>query len=248
MPIIHGNNLTVFGTAEELARTAASRFVSSAQAAISAPGRFAVSLAGGKTPQRVYEIIGTDFIGLVDWANTHLFFGDERCVPPSDPDSNYLMAYTTMISKVPIPASNVHRIIGEGDATAGAQAYEQELKKFFGNVRWPRFDLVFLGMGTDGHTASLFPSSSALDETAKWVATAKPVSNFPNRITLTLPVINNAAQVLFLVSGAEKAMTLNRVLRGAAGPSPRLPAELVKPINGSLEWLVDRVAAARLSI
>jgi 6-phosphogluconolactonase len=246
MLLINGNNVLVSDSAEELARAAALRFVSAAQDAIPIRGRFAVSLAGGQTPRRVYQILGTEFTGLIDWASVHLFFGDERCVPPDDPDSNYLMVYTALISRVAISPDNVHRMIGEGDPAANASAYEQELKEFFGNVQWPQFDLVFLGLGTDGHTASLFPNSSVLSETSRWVLTAKPVGASPNRITLTLPVLNSAAQLVFLVSGEEKAETLSRVLRPASGPLPSLPAQLVKPTNGSLVWLVDRNAASRL--
>lgn len=246
MTIINGNKVVVISTAEELARTAAMRFVSAAQDAVRTRDRFTTALSGGETPRRVYEILGTQFAMVLDWSRIHIFFGDERCVPPDNPASNYLMAYNALISKVAIPPFNVHRMIGEEDPAAGAAAYEQELRRVFRNSPLPRLDLMFLGLGRDGHTASLFPRSSVLNETTTWVGTSTPAGNVPDRITLTLPVINNAAQVLFLVSGADKAEVLSHVLRSTSGPVPPMPAQLIKPTNGTLEWLVDRAAAALL--
>jgi 6-phosphogluconolactonase len=247
MPVINGQDVTIFSSAEELARTAALRFINEGQAAIQSQGRFVVCLGGGETPRRVYEIISTNCSGLLDWTNVHVFFGDERCVPPEHPDSNYLMAYTALISKVPIPSRNVHRMAGEKGAAAGALDYERELKGFFANQNLPRFDFVYLGLGQDGHTASLFPRSSVLNETSRWIGTSKPVGNFPDRITLTFPVFNNAAHIMFLVTGREKANILEWVLKGSdRGPLPPFPAKLIRPTNGSVEWFVDRFAAAQL--
>jgi 6-phosphogluconolactonase len=150
-----------------------------------------------------------------------------------------------MISKVPIPSTNVHRIVGEGDAEANAEAYERELKSFFAGLSWPRLDLVLLGMGEDGHTASLFPGDQALNETIRWVTRTRVERLRQDRITLTVPVFNHAAHVMFLVTGEGKAKRLVEVLRGPFDPK-RLPAQAIRPITGSLEWLVDKGAASLL--
>jgi 6-phosphogluconolactonase len=236
----------VFDTPEQVALAAAERFVEYDRAFHGELDRFSVALAGGNTPRRVYELLATErFKRRVEWAQVHLFFGDERCVPPDHPDSNYLMAYETLISKVPIPAKNVHRIIGEGNPNESARLYENQLKTFFAGTPWPRFDLVLLGMGADGHTASLFPGSDALKEKSKWVVTTKMEKLKQTRITLTIPVFNHAARVMFLVTGKEKAARLVEVLEKRSGRDP-LPAQQIKPINGSLEWFIDKAAAAKL--
>jgi 6-phosphogluconolactonase len=182
------------------------------------------------------------------WERTHFFWGDERHVPPDHSDSNYRIAYEAMFSKAPVPAANVHRIKSElEDARQAAAEYEQTLRDFFelGTGQLPRFDLVLLGMGPDGHTASVFPGTEALSERRRLVV-ANRVEKFDSyRITLTLPVLNNAACVMFLVSGAEKAATLRAVLEGDNGPEP-YPAQLVQPTNGRLIWLVSREAARLL--
>lgn len=239
-------NILIFDTAEEVARAAADRFVEITREAIEKQGQMSVALAGGSTPKRVYELLASDdYIGLVPWPKVHLFFGDERCVPSDHPDSNYRMANEAMISRVPIPKQNVHMIVGRGDAAGNARLYEDELASFFGDERWPRFDLVMLGMGDDGHTASLFPGTDALRENKAWV-TSNWVEKFNTfRITLTAPAINHAAHIMFIVTGAGKAQRLPEVLRGAYDPE-RLPSQLIRPENGTLEWFVDRAAAANL--
>lgn len=247
------HSVLVFDTPEEVARAAAERFVKYANEAIAERGVFSVALAGGNTPRRVYELLASDpFKSLIKWSSVHVFFGDERCVPPDHPDSNYGMVYKTLISAIDIPASNVHRMLGEGNAEESAAAYEQELKSLFGEVSWPRFDLVLLGMGEDGHTASLFPGSDAVREDSKWVVATrmeKPLANqSQDRITLTVPVINHAARVLFLVTGKGKAQRLAEVLHPPRGARPvnaaPLPAQLIQPLNGSLDWLIDKAAAS----
>lgn len=239
------SNVFVFDNPVQLALAAAECFVECAQQLNHALDRFSVALSGGNTPKRVYELLATErFKNRVDWSRVHLFFGDERAVPPDHPDSNYAMVYEALISKVPIPAKNVCRIIGEGDAHASAQLYENQLKTFFAGAARPRFDLVFLGMGEDGHTASLFPGSDALNEKSKWVVATRMGQTKPDRITLTLPVFNRAARIIFLVTGEEKAQVLKQVLRPQAG-SPHLPAREIQPV-GRLEWLVDKAAAALL--
>lgn len=235
-------NVSIFDNAEQLAIAAAERFVDDA----SRTNHFSVALAGGRTPKRVYELLASDQVkNQIDWLCVHLFFGDERCVPPDHPESNYRMVYEALISRVAIPTENVRRIMGEEDPSKSAEAYEKELRSFFPRLAWPRFDLVFLGMGDDGHTASLFPQSEALEETTRWVVATKSAHSPPDRITLTLPVFNHAAHVVFLVQGKEKAQRLREVLRHAHAPEP-LPAQLIKPYDGKLEWLIDSAAASCL--
>jgi 6-phosphogluconolactonase len=236
----------VFDDAEAVARAAAERFAEIAAESVRARGRFGVALSGGSTPRRIYELLaGERFKARVEWPKAHVFFGDERCVPPTDGASNYRMARDTLLSRVAVPAANVHRMIGEGDAAANARLYEDELRSYFGGAEFPAFDLVMLGLGEDGHTASLFPESPALDETAAWAAANWVEKLGAYRITLTAPVINHAAHVMFVVTGAGKAERLREVLEGARSPRS-LPARLIRPVGGVLEWLVDRAAAAKL--
>jgi len=240
------SNVFVFDTPEQLAIAAAERLVEYEYPFHGEPDRFSVALAGGNTPRRVYELLATErFEHRVEWPQVDLFFGDERCVPPDHPESNYGMAYEALISKVAIPAKNVHRIIGEGNPGESATLYENQLRTFFAGASWPRFDFVLLGLGEDGHTASLFPGSDALNEKSKWVVPAKPPGSKHDRITLTVPVFNHAARVVFLVTGAGKAERLAQVLRPEPGSEP-LPAQAIQPIGGSLEWLVDSAAASFL--
>jgi 6-phosphogluconolactonase len=239
-------NVSVFDTPDQVAQAAAERFVNHSVASIRERGSFAVALAGGSTPRRAYELMGeNEFKSRVDWSRVYLFFGDERMVPPSSPESNYHMVNEALLTRITIPTANVHRIIGETTPAASAVSYEAELRSFFGAVEWPRFDLVLLGMGADGHTASLFPGSAALKEETKWVVTTRQPQTGQDRISLTLPVLNHATRVTFIVTGKEKAATLERVLRGGAA-NEELPAQRIRPVNGVLEWLVDRPAAAAL--
>jgi len=240
-------HVSVFETAEEVAAAAARRFVELARESVAARGVFAVALAGGTTPRRTYELLaGDELRAQVSWPDVHVFFGDERQVPPDHAESNYRMALESLLSRVPVPAENVHRIEGRGDAAANASLYEDELRGFFGDADWPRFDLVLLGMGDDGHTASLFPSTLALAERRAWVATNWVGKLDAWRVTLTAPAINAARRVVFLVSGASKSAPLREVLRGGRGAAP-LPAQLIRPADGALEWLVDKAAAAGLA-
>ena len=238
--------VTILEDAEAVARAAAERFAELAQQSIGERGRFAVALSGGSTPRRAYELLaGEDYRGRVDWPKVHVFFGDERMVPADSAESNYRMASEELLSRVPVPPENIHRINGLGDALANARLYEDELRTFFNDALWPSFDLVLLGMGDDGHTASLFPGTLALDEQAAWVAANWVEKLNAYRVTLTAPAINRAAHVLFLVTGANKAGPLAEVLKGELEPG-RLPSQLIRPPDGSLEWLVDKAAAARL--
>ncbi|MBC8029809.1 MAG: 6-phosphogluconolactonase [Pyrinomonadaceae bacterium] len=240
------SNVSVFVTPEQLAVAAAERFVHNADEFQKAQGRFSVALAGGRTPRRVYELLATaQFNTLVEWSRVHLFFGDERCVLPTHPDSNFAMVDKALISKVEIPAKNVHRMTGEGDPEENARLYENRLREFFAQRDWPRFDLVLLGMGADGHTASLFPESRTLEETSRWVVATERAHSGQRRITLTVPALSHAAHVIFLVTGKAKAAALAEVL-GGQSKRDRLPASLIRPVDGTLEWFVDRDAASFL--
>ncbi|HEV2799148.1 MAG TPA: 6-phosphogluconolactonase [Pyrinomonadaceae bacterium] len=241
-------NFQIYANAEEVARAAAHRFAELARGNIGGNGRFSVALAGGSTPKRIYELLATEDVGAeVDWSNVHIFFGDERTVPPDHNDSNYRMANEALLSRVGLPPENIHRMRGEGDAVANARLYEDELRGYFGDdAAWPEFDLMMLGMGDDGHTASLFPGTHALDVHAAWV-TANWVEKFDTyRVTLTAPAINHARQVMFIVTGAGKAERLLEVLHGAHEPH-RLPSQLIRPRTGALTWFLDEAAAAKLS-
>jgi 6-phosphogluconolactonase len=209
-----------------------------------------VALAGGSTPKAIYSLLAVDQktgANPLPWEKIHVFFSDERHVPPDHADSNYRMASEALLSKVSIPAANIHRVRAELDARRAAAEYENELISAFhpGTDEHPRFDLIMLGMGPDGHTASLFPGSAALAErrslvSANWVERLNS-----DRITFTFPLLNAAAEVLFVVGGTDKADMLRHVLRG--DPSgQRYPAQGVRPISGRLLWLVDEAAAAGL--
>lgn len=240
-------NLQIFADATEVARAAALRFIEIARESMEARGRFSVALAGGSTPKRVYELLaGEELRGELDWSQVHIFFGDERAVPPDDSESNYRMANEALLSRVALPEQNIHRMRGEGDAVANARLYEDELRAFFDGEDWPQFDLVMLGMGDDGHTASLFPDTHALDVRTAWVA-ANWIEKFDTfRVTLTAPAINHARHVLFIVTGAGKAARVREVLRGAHEPR-RLPTQLIQPRAGALAWFLDE-AAAKLTV
>jgi len=239
-------NIFVFKTPEQVALAAAGKFEAYAREAIADHGVFSVALAGGNTPRRVYELLAAElFRDRIGWAGVHLFFGDERAVPPDNHDSNYRMVHAALISQIGIPLSNVHRIIGEGDAHENAAAYERDLKEFFGEISWPRFDLILLGMGEDGHTASLFPGGDAVREELRWVAATRMEHLKQDRITITIPVINQAAHVMFLVTGKAKAKRLSEVIHQNSAAAP-LPAQLVQPTHGTFEWLLDKEAASLL--
>ncbi|MBA3424728.1 MAG: 6-phosphogluconolactonase [Rubrobacteraceae bacterium] len=234
--------ILVYEDKVDLAEAAARDFARRAGEAIDERGRFAVALAGGSTPKATYETLARDYAGEVDWGRVHVFFGDERAVPPSHEDSNYRMAKDALLDHVSV--GSVHRMRGELPPEEAAASYEEELRSFFGEVT-PRFDLILLGIGGDGHTASLFPGTAAL-EVADRLTVANPVLKLETtRITLTAPAINAARAVVFLVAGEDKAEALREILEGDADPRP-YPAKLVRP-DGDLAWMVDRTAARLLS-
>jgi 6-phosphogluconolactonase len=225
-----------------LAETAARAIVDSALEAVAARGRFMIALAGGATPRTTYERLAAPPLReRMPWDRTFVFFGDERAVPPEHPDSNYGMARDALLARVPLPPANVHRMRGEDPPEAAARAYEDDLRAFFGGA--PRLDLLLLGIGADGHTASLFPGSPALEERTRLVAAPYVPALGASRITLTFPAIAAAARVVFLVAGAAKAPALARVLSGDDAAPDAPPAARVSAGEGPVLWIVDRAAA-----
>jgi 6-phosphogluconolactonase len=234
--------IRVLNASTDLFQAAAIEFAALASHAVQSAGRFSVALSGGSTPKGLYALLASGSIPNVPWEKIFFFFGDERYVPPDYPDSNYRMVRETMLlSKV--PDDNVFRVrTEEKDADGAARHYEQNLRSFFALQpgESPRFDLILLGLGPDGHTASLFPGTAALNETTRLVV-ANWVDKFQTyRITLTLPVLNRAACVMFLVSGADKANIVHEVLENE---NANLPSQKVHPADGRLLWILDRAAA-----
>ncbi|MGH7360829.1 MAG: 6-phosphogluconolactonase [Candidatus Methylomirabilales bacterium] len=240
--------LVVLADPAALAQEAAERFAGIAAKALARAGRFTVALTGGSTPKRLYTLLAAEpYRSRLPWPETHVFWGDERCVPPDHPESNYRMAHDALLRQLPIPPEQIHRMRGEDPERAAAD-YEQRLRTAFQPQAGmpPRFDLVLLGMGADGHTASLFPHTEAVRENQRWVVRNHVPKLQAHRLTLTAPVMNRGAAILFLVAGDEKAAALQEVLEGPADPE-RLPAQLIRPTTGRLVWLVDRAAASRLA-
>lgn len=236
-------NLRVYDDARQLSEAAARMFVEEARRRIDESGRFAVALAGGSTPKVTYEILARGYGGPedLDWSKVHAFFGDERSVPPDHEDSNYRVAREALLSHVPV--GSVHRMRGEMEPREAAALYEKELEEFFGGP--PVLDLVLLGIGEDGHTASLFPGTPALDARDRW-AVENPVEKLnTTRLTLTVPAVDAARKVAFLVAGEGKAEALEEILEGDANPH-KYPAKLVRP-EAEVAWMVDRAAARLLT-
>ncbi len=234
-------NIEIVADSGKLAGRAAEKFIEIANQAIERQGAFTIALSGGSTPKKLYELLASqEFSEQIDWAHVHLFFGDERNVPPDSDESNFKMANNAMFSRLnKLPETNIHRVMGEESAADAANDYEQKLKDFFHN-ELPRFDLILLGMGPDGHTASLFPDSPALEENVRWFVENWVEKFSAYRLTLTFPVINNASNVMFLVAGNDKTFVLNEVLHGADN---KYPSQKVNPLKGELLWLIDQSAA-----
>lgn len=236
----------IFGSPQELFHASAEDFCAHGERAIRERGKFTVALSGGSTPRGLHQELVTKFASRLPWDKVFFFWGDERHVPPDSSDSNYRMANETLLSKLPVPPTNIFRIPAElSDAREAARKYAQTLQNFFGPARnsFPRFDFILLGMGPDGHTASLFPGTAALQEkdqfvVANWV---EKLNTF--RITFTYPVLNNAEFVMMLVSGDEKSDMVRRALKD---PSANLPCQGVKPVNGEMAWYLDKGAAVKL--
>jgi 6-phosphogluconolactonase len=240
----------VYPDPAEVARAAARYFVDYAWQSISKDGRFLVALSGGNTPRQMFGILASDeFRGQVDWAKVHVFWSDERAVPPASPESNYGLARREFLIRVPIPEVNVHRMEAEkANIGRAAHEYEEVLRKYLDldDRGFPRFHLIYLGMGKDGHTASLFPGTRVIRQTSRWVSTPMVTKLNMRRMTLTLPVLDAARRIVFLVVGSEKAEILRAVLQEK--PDPPLPAQLVQPRDLGLKlFLVDKAAAAMLA-
>jgi 6-phosphogluconolactonase len=241
------NEILIVSGAAELAREAARRFAAQAEACAKHAGRFTVALSGGSTPKAMFQILAEKpYAETIPWGSIYVFWGDERCVPPDHADSNYRMANETLLSKVQIPRENVFRIPAEDeDHDRAAASYSETMRKFFGEEQ-PRFDLVFLGIGPDGHTASLFPHTTALHVNDR-IAAANYVKKFQSwRITLTADTINRARNIIFLVAGEDKAPALKEVIEGPRN-TELYPSQLIEPSQGALLWMVDEAAAKLLS-
>ena len=243
-------DVRIYANADLLAQAAAEAFVRIANESIAMNGSFSVALAGGSTPLACYHLLASDaYRERVDWEQVHVFWGDERCVPPDHIDSNYRRAHEALLSRVPLPEDHIHRIRAELAPKQAAQAYEDELLAFFPSLSSDEsrlragFDLTLLGMGDDGHTASLFPGTPAVFESVRWTAAQYVDRLGAWRVTLTPALLNRSAHVLFLVSGASKNQTLQRVLYGSEQPD-RYPAQIVRPTDGSLTWMVDEDTAS----
>jgi 6-phosphogluconolactonase len=244
---MHNPEIKVLPDATAIAEEAAARIEQMAEASIDLNGRFSIALSGGSTPKTLYELLASEYRAAINWAKTEVFFSDERCVPAEHPESNYRMARETLLSQVPIPPENIHRMKGEIEPQEAAKQYGQMLKEKFADGG---LDLVLLGMGEDGHTASIFPNTPAVDETHhRCVANLveKSTTGRSWRITLTAPFINRSREVLILVAGANKAKVLVEVLEGPHEPN-RLPAQLIKPSQGKLAYLIDAAAAGMAEV
>ncbi len=240
-----GARAAVYPDARAASAALAESFAERAIAAVDARGRFSVALTGGSGPGQAYRMLGEEPLrSRIPWEGVHLFWGDERCVPPGHARSNFRMAHRAFIARVPIPPRNVHRMRGELSAADGAQAYAEELAAFFG-PGVPRFDLIHVGVGPDGHVASLFPFTDALRERDRIVTTNPHLPLGEPRITLTLPVLNAAARIELPVMGKDKAAIAWAVLRGPIDPF-RFPAQFLRPAEGEMVWVMDAAAAARL--
>lgn len=236
--------IRVFRDLEELSQAAATRFEELARAAARKKGIFSAALSGGSTPRRLFEILAAPpFVGNIPWEKVHLFQVDERSVPPDDPESNYRMTREALLSKAPLPADHFHRMAAErDDRDRASRLYAQELTYILKppKGKLPRLDLILLGMGPDGHTASLFPGTAALQEKKLWVCANYVEKLKMHRLTLTFPVLNSGANILFLVAGADKAKVVREVLEGPRG---RYPAQRVRPARGKRGWFLDEAAA-----
>jgi 6-phosphogluconolactonase len=237
--------IRILKSPQDLFEATAAEFIAQANAAVRARGKFTVALSGGSTPKSLFTLLATKL--NVPWDKIYFFWGDERHVPPDDPESNYRMANEAMLSKVPVPSENIFRIHAEEkDAAEAALQYEQTLQQFFHLApgEFPRFDLIFLGLGPDGHAASLFPDSKALEERRRLVVSNWVEKFKTDRITFTFPVLDEAACVIFLASGPDKAAIVHQVLENSGA---NLPSQKIRPANGRLLWMLDSGAASALS-
>lgn len=242
-----GVEVRICADPEALSSAAAEAFVILAEKSVRGSGAFSVALAGGGTPRGLYTALASpEFRERVPWHKVHLFWGDERCVPPNHEASNYKMVHDSLLVHVDVPVKNIHPMRGELEPWQGAPLYETELRAFFSEQKFPVFDLILLGLGRDGHTASLFPGSQALVEEDRWVVPAHSVETGTNRITLTLAVLNHGGAVFFLVAGKSKAAILGQVFSDEHGCRD-LPARRVRPVRGLVTWFADERASEELA-
>ncbi len=240
-------HIAIYPDIDTLSHEAAQYIVRIASESIVTRGRFTIALSGGTTPRTLYGLLGSEpYRGQIDWALVDIFWSDERCVPPDSPDSNYHMAQEVLLSRIPIPAQQVHRMpADQPDRDAASQAYAEEMQRTFGTNGIPSFDLIQLGMGPEGHTASLFPHQASLHEQQRLVIPVSVPKPPPDRLTFTPPVLNAARNVLFLVTGADKADALHAVLEGPYQPD-EYPAQIVRPPHGEVVWMLDTAVAQNI--
>jgi 6-phosphogluconolactonase len=239
--------IELFEDKDALSQAAAEFFALRARTAVAARGRFLALLSGGETPRQTYELLAQEpHRTRIPWQQVHFFWGDERCVPAEDPRRNEVMAHRSFLDALPLRPEQLHPIVCEGSPRQAAESYDAHVRDFFAGGL-PRFDFIFLGLGEDGHTASLLPDSEALNEQVCWTAvTRRPEDEF-SRVTLTAPLLNQAAAVVFLVTGRNKAKVLRSMLE-KTGHRLLLPAQLIRPLRGDLCWFVDREAACLLDV
>ena len=240
-------NIRTFSDKEKLTYAAADYIVKVAYESVVSHGRFTFALSGGTTPGKLYGLLATEaYLRQIDWERVEIFWSDERCVPPNDAESNYRLAQEVMLSKLPLSASQIHRMpADEADRDAAAEKYSKEMQRVFREAL-PRFDLIQLGMGPEGHTASLFPHQPSLHEQLRQVLPVTVPKPPPDRLTFTPPVLNAAKHILFLVKGGEKADAIQAVLEGHYQPD-EYPAQIVRPTQGEVTWMLDNAAAAKLT-
>lgn len=247
-----GPELHIVASGQELAAEAADLFIWLGNQAIRNEGRFRIALSGGSTPKALHGTLASpELAKQLDWSKVEFFFGDERCVPPDHPESNFCMAEATLFRPLGVTQDRVFRMHGEAqDQEQAARAYEAVLHEQFGTnpPSWPRFDLILLGLGEDGHTASLFPGTEALRERTRLVVPNRSPKGVPQRLTLTAPVVNQARTVVFLVSGSGKASVVKQILEGQETDGNRFPAKLIRPEQGRLIWFLDQAAASELAL
>lgn len=242
-------HVAIYPDLDTISEQAARYVVQVANQAIVTHGRFMVALSGGNTPKKLFSLLSSDsYLSQIDWTLAEIFWVDERCVPPDDPESSYHMARETLLRAVPIPATQVHRMPADRpDRDAASLAYTLEMQRVFGTNGIPAFDLVQLGMGPEGHTASLFPHQPSLHETTRLVMPVSVPKPPPDRLTVTPPLLNAAHNVLFLATGADKVDALRAVIEGPFNPD-EYPAQIVRPPGGEVTWMVDTAIAGKLRI
>ncbi len=240
-------NIAIYPNIDAISQEAAQYIVRVATESIAARGRFTIALSGGTTPRKLYGLLGSEpFSSQIDWVLTHIFWSDERCVPPDSEESNYHLAHEVLLSKIPIPAIQVHRMPAEmPDRNRASEEYANEMRRVFGTNEIPDFDLIQLGMGPEGHTASLFPHQASLHEQQRLVMPVSVPKPPPDRLTFTPPLLNSARNILFLVTGSDKSEAVHAVLEGPYNPD-EYPAQLVRPKDGEVTWMLDTAATEKL--